>query len=96
MTRHQVEEFFKDNFGKEYHPVLHGRCETITPLALIVNQKKKWYNRRANLVAVANLAKYVVEEYKPAHRKLAEERVKKIKNRLGKEEVERLEVSAEI
>ena len=92
MTRHQVKEFFKDNFGKGYHPVLHGRCETITPLALIAKQKKKWY-RRANLVAVANLAKYVVDEHRPAHRKLARGKIKKIKKKLAKDEVERLEVS---
>lgn len=94
MTHQQVEEFFKDNFGKEYHPVLHGRCETISPLALIVKQKKKWYHRRANLVAVANLNKYVIKDKRDDLEKLAKERLKTIRDKLGKEEVDRLEESA--
>ena len=44
-------------------------------------------------MAVANLAKYVVDEHRPAHRKLARGKVKKTKKKLEKDEVERLEVS---
>ena len=44
-------------------------------------------------MAVANLAKYVVDEHRPAHRKLARGKIKKIKKKLAKDEVERLEVS---
>lgn len=94
MTHQQVEEFFKDNFGKEYHPVLHGRCESISPLALIVKQRRKWYHRRANLVAVANLEKYVIQGKRDDLRKLTRERLKTIRDKLGKDEVDRLEERA--
>ena len=91
MTNHEIEEFFKDNFGKEYHPVLHGRCATIAPLTLIVEKKKKWFNRGKNLVAMANLSKYVIDDELFAHRRRAEDRMRKIEKQLKKDEVDRLE-----
>ena len=65
MTQDSIRAFINENFGKDYFPVYHGQTNIITPLALIVKQKRKWWKRpfgKAEMVILDRLESYIVDE----------------------------------
>ena len=48
-------------------PVYHGQTNIVTPLALIVKQKRKWWKRpfgKAEMIILGGLESYIVDEKK--------------------------------
>ena len=67
MTQDSIRAFVNENFGKDYFPVYHGQTNIVTPLALIVKQKRKWWKRpfgKAEMIILGGLESYIVDEKK--------------------------------
>lgn len=67
MTQDSIRAFVHENFGKDYYPVYHGQTNIVTPLALIVKQKRKWWKRpfgKAEMIILGGLESYIVDEKK--------------------------------
>ena len=67
MTHDSIRAFVNENFGKDYFPVYHGQTNIVTPLALIVKQKRKWWKRpfgKAEMIILGGLESYIVDEKK--------------------------------
>lgn len=67
MTHDSIQAFVNENFGKDYFPVYHGQTNIVTPMALIVKQKRKWWKRpfgKAEMIILGGLESYIVDEKK--------------------------------
>ena len=65
MTQDSIRAFVDENFGRNYFPVYHGQTNIVTPLALIVKQKRKWWKRpfgKAEMIILGGLESYIVDE----------------------------------
>ena len=65
MTQDSIRAFVDENFGRNYFPVYHGQTNIVTPLALIVKQKRKWWKRpfgKGEMIILGGLESYIVDE----------------------------------
>lgn len=70
MTQDSVRAFVRENFGKDYFPVYHGQTNIVTPLALIIKRKRKWWKRpfgKAEMIILGGLEKYITTGEKEKH-----------------------------
>ncbi|XP_078342286.1 uncharacterized protein LOC144628101 isoform X1 [Oculina patagonica] len=89
MTQNSIREFVRENFGKDYFPVYHGQTNIVTPLALIVKRKRKWWKRpfgKAEMIILGGLEKYIVDEKKKHFHNDSASKLQKEMKRLQKTE----------
>lgn len=89
MTQDSIREFVKENFGKNYFPVYHGQTNIITPLALIVKRKRKWWKRpfgKGEMIILGGLENYIADEKKKHFHNDSASKLVKEKKRLQKTE----------
>ena len=94
MTQDSIRTFVHENFGKDYFPVYHGQTNIVTPLALIVKQKRKWWKRpfgKAEMIILGGLESYIADERKNHFHSFSESRL--VKESKSMEKTETGEVS---
>jgi len=97
MTQDSIRAFVYENFGKDYYPVYHGQTNILTPLALIVKQKRKWWKQpfgKAEMIILGGLESYIVDEKKNLFHSLSESRL--VKESKSLEKTETGEVSRQV
>lgn len=90
MTQDSIRAFVKENFGKGYFPVYHGRTNLVTPLALIVNRKRKWWKRpfgKTEMIVLADLDNYVMTNQRKLFNNDCKSKLQKENKKLEKTEV---------
>lgn len=95
MTQDSIRAFITENFGRDYYPAYHGQSNMLSPLALIVRRKRKWWKRpfgKAEMILLASLENYVEKNQRKLLQNVCSSKLQKENKRLEKMKV--VEVSS--